>query len=281
MHPSLLLLPALLASSLALPAQVTTAASPEALQRGEGKVQEVLKDRIPKDRLEAFLSGRIPASLLGNFKSYASMLYAAYGIPIWNDDPQIERVKLGDWYPAGHKATRREVLDLVARQVGCTWSYNADTGYFVFKRGAQPYPFKLDLAAGWSARDQWDCIAFIPPTAPAGLDVYILGRVTTEDAAKMDETVRRANVHVALRMAGNFKRGVREEDLRDVYVAGAKALYFEHLISRPDGAQIMWRQWALTKKGQSFLIVSAIDKAQERVIFPDVQDMLKGFDISQ
>jgi len=268
----------LLLLSLCLTAQVSTGASPEALARGGGTVQAVLKDRLPKERLDAFLSQRIPGALLGNFKSYASMLYAVYGIPIWNDDPAVEKVKLGDWYPAGHKATRREVLDLVARQVGCTWSYNADTGYFVFKRGAQAYPFRLDLAAGWTARDQWDCIAFIPPIAPAGLDVYILGRVTTEDSTQLDETIRKANLHVSLKMAGNFKRGVREEDLRDVYLAGVKSLYFEHLISRPDGAQIMWRQWALTKNGQSFLIVSAIDKAQERQIFPDVQAMLKGFD---
>jgi len=264
-----------------LAGQVETATSPDALQAGRGHVEKILKNRFSRSELDAFLLTRIPGQFLGDFNSYTSLLYAVHHVPIWNDDMSIERVQLESWYPPVYKPTIREALDCLARQVKCSWTYNFDTGYFVFEKGPMPYPHSLHLQPSWTTRDQGSCIVYLPPTAPVGMDVYILGRVTAAEKGREESLQLIVRDSVARKMARNFKQDLSDSDFSDVQVDGVNASYFEVLLPQPNRSPIRWRQWSLVKRSWSILIVSAISSENEATIFPDVKQMIASFDVPE
>lgn len=250
----------------------------EELKEGQGTVEKVLDHRMTPPELAAFLKKRTSGQMMGNFDSYTSLLWAVDTVGVWNEGTDTDNIPLHSPFPENYKPTWKELMDDLARQVKCSWHYNHDTGYWVFDKKIPPPPFTLKIAEGWTNRDDGQSIVFIPPIAPVGLDVYVMGHYSSDEPAKLVEVFADARKHVSILFARNFKPDVSEKDFSTEKVCGEKALFFS--ATSPRDPKIKWRQWAFVKNGWCFVIVSAIREENESRLFKDVKKMIASFKVS-
>ena len=142
-----------------------------------------------------------------------------------------------------------------------------------------PWPFTLKIADRWTARYQENQIAYIPPIAPMGMDVYVMGHFSADDPAKQDAVFAEAQKFTSETFARYFKTVVSEQDFSWTQVAGERAMYFEAFAPRRPSAK--WRQWAFVKNGWCILVVSLIDRENEAQLFPDVQRMIATLEVQK
>lgn len=258
--------------------QVTKGESPEALKKGEGTVVKVIEPRLTPAQLEAFLKKRTSGGMPGSFDSYVSLLWAVHSIGVWSEGVD-GKTPLQSPFPEDYRPTWRELMDCLARQVQCSWRYNHDTGYWDFKPAEVKPPFALKIAEGWTRRDDGQSIVFIPPIAPVGMDVYIMGHYSSDDPAKAEEVLTRARLHAAMLFARNFKPDVSDKDFTMEKVSGETALFFS--APAPRDPKFTWRQWAFVKRGWCFVIVSVISAENEPRLLKEVKGMIGSFEVPE
>lgn len=273
------LLMVLVATSVCLRAQIYRGASREDLNQGGGKLVRVLEHRMTPKELESFLRKRTSSSMMGNFSDFGSLLWAVYEVGIWSDDKSIGELPVQSPYPEDYNPTWKEFMDVLARQVECTWRYDHKTGYWVFKKKKMEHPFSLKIAGGWKSRDQRSHVVFVPPIAPVGMDVYMMGHYSAENESERDAIYSKARKHVSELFARNFKSDLSESDFTVVTVSGEKALFFTS--PSPKHPERIWRQWAFVKDGWCFIIVSIIDQTNESKLLPDVKSMISSFETTK
>jgi hypothetical protein len=259
-------------------AQIRKGANPEELSAGRGSIVRVLDHRMTPAELKAFLQKRASGQMFGPFESYASLLWAVDSVAIWSEGTGVGDVQLQNPFPEGYKPTWKEHMDVLARQVNCSWRYNHDTGYWVFEKKPMDPPFTLKMAKGWNRRDQGNHVVFVPPIAPVGMDVYLMGHYSSDDPAKLHEVFAEALKHVSKLFAQRFKEDVTEADFAPEKVCGEAALYFT--VPMPRDPKLKWRQWAFIKNGWCFLIVSVISDENEQRLLQDVKTMISTFEVS-
>lgn len=179
--------------------------------------------------------------------------------------PELANVELSGVYPASYRPTLRELLEALGRDTG-----TSPLGLRL-AAPAQPLPFRLTLAEGWTQEDRGSYLFTCPPYAPAGMDVYLLGSYSFEDP----DQVRQLRNEQALRAAREMRPEATLEDMRPATVDGAEALYYEtHPF--PNRA---WRQWVFFKNGRLFMIVSAGEPKVEVRLRREVDQMVESFSV--
>jgi len=176
-------------------------------------------------------------------------------------------------FPDSYRPQWKEKLDMIARQIGAKWSYNHDTGYWMLHQGPMPYPYTVEIAEGWKQRDQGNHVVFIPPIAPVGMDIYVLGHYTptSKDDTKTFEDAR---ANAAMMWASRINEAAAVKNMETRQVDGEDALYFQS--PTPRSADMIWRQWSVVKNGWSILIVSVMDAGNEAALLPQVEAMVKS-----
>ncbi|MEW6363530.1 MAG: hypothetical protein AB1714_02705 [Acidobacteriota bacterium] len=229
--------------------------------------------RLTPEQQRVFLASRAPSgSMTGSFSSFASLLYAMQEVVIHSSDSRINATVLASFFPDFYKPTWREYLDDIARQSKCSYSHDAQTGYWVFSEPENSLPYSVDLAEGWTCHDEGRYVGYAPRGAPVGMDLYMLGEYSaspSEEAA----LYRRVRDALAITFASNFKQDVGITEMQEVLVDGAEALYFEAPAPRPG---TLWRQWVFVKNGRAFAIVSAAAQDDAKVR-SEIDGMIKSF----
>ena len=216
--------------------------------------------------------------MFGSFESYTSLLWAVYEVGVWSEGTDASSIQLQSPFPENYSPTWKEQMDVLARQVNCSWRYNHDTGYWVFEKKRIEPPFALKIAKGWTRRDDGPSAVFIPPIAPVGMDVYIMGHYSSDDPVKLPDILANARKHVSKLFASRFKSDVTEKDFSLKKVCGETASYFS--VPTPRDPKLKWRQWAFVKNGWCFIIVSVISDENEPQLLPDVKAMIASFEVS-
>jgi len=276
-HRALLILGTACAFAKPLTAQISIGATPEDLMEGKGTTIEVLEKRFTPEELHAFLGQRTSGEVFGNFTAYASLLYSLHSVAIWDREAGVGNIRLHGTYIDDYQPTWQEHLDVLARQVSCSWRYNHDTGYFVFEKKPLSLPYKLKVAKGWKGHDNGDNFVYVPPTAPVGMDVYTLGHYSADDPAELKALGPKIRERLSMIFAPGFKPDVTASDFREQKVAGVDALFFT--APTPRDPKRTWRQWAFVKDGWAFVVVSVLHTDQEPKLLPDVKRMLASFEV--
>jgi len=251
------------------------AADDPAPKKDESKGKEVKLEPLTSKQQEALLASRAPGDMVGSFNSFASMLFALDNIVTHTDSEEIAEVRLHSPFPDFYKPTRAEFFNSMARQMSSSWSYDTKRAYWVFAKPPMPMPFKVTLAKGWESEERGNYLFCKPPTAPVGMDIYVMAEYSsTPPDPKLQEKMREA---AAMLFAQNFKKGITAKEMTVTKVGAYDAL---HLKASPRPG-VMWRQWAIAEDGQSFVIVSAIDEANEKDVLPGVEEMLKTFELKK
>lgn len=258
-------------------AQIVKGVTPEELMAGKGTVIEVLDKRLTPEALRVFLGERTSGQMFGTFTAYSSLLYSLHSVAIWDREAGIGDIRLHSASIEGYQPTWQEHLDVLARQVSCTWRYNHDTGYFVFEKGTLPLPYTLKVAKGWKGHDNGDNYVYVPPVASVGMDVYTLGHYSSDDTAGLAALEPKILQRLSMIFAPGFKPGVTEADFLPERVAGVDALYFT--APSPRDPKLTWRQWVFVKDGWAFMVVSVIHADNEATLLPDVKQMLATFEV--
>jgi hypothetical protein len=110
-----------------------------------------------------------------------------------------------------------------------------------------------------------------------GLNIHELGSYSSDDGTKENDLLKKVVAGVSLEWANRIKSGVDTTDLKPAKVGPYDALYFETLIPLRNGATIRWRQWAFSVGNKCYFAVSTILPQLEERIYPEVQTMLKSF----
>jgi hypothetical protein len=275
----IVLLMVLVATSMCLRAQIYRGADRDELNKGGGKLVQVLEHRMTPKELESFLQKRTSGNMMGSFSDFGSLLWAVYEVGIWSDDKSIGDLPVQSPYPEDYKPTWKEFMDVLARQVECTWRYDPKTGYWVFEKRKIERLFSLKIVEGWNSTDQRSHVVFVPPIAPVGMDVYMMGHYSATNESERDAIYSKARKHVSELFARNFKSDLAGSDFTVETVSGVKALFFTS--PAPKHPERIWRQWAFVKDGWCFVIVSVIDKTNESKLLPDVKSMISTFEIAK
>jgi hypothetical protein len=212
--------------------------------------------------------------LFRTFRSFMSSCYATGDTWIYaeGDDQALYDAELTFPYPKFYKPTWGEVFDHVARQMGCTWSWNSDNRQFRFKRAKAKPLFQIQLADGWQSEDRGLYVWHAPKGKQFGMDIYYFGHYTKPKGQPDFEG--KVREHVALQMVGNWPDPPKLEQMTATTVSGHDALVLKVDTPRPGG---VWRQWSILVDGEAFLIVSAMPKVSEGELVPAIEKMVASF----
>ena len=165
----------------------------------------------------------------------------------------------------------------MARQTSSTWTHDDERNYFVFTRAETTSAFKIDIADEWKSEARGSYVWFGPPNQPVGMDVYLMGRYSSDEESQRDELFARIRLAHARLHARGFEQNMPEDKFQKVTVGDVEALFFEGRIPRSD-RQIIWRQWSFVMTdGNAYTIVSAIEQKNDATLWPQVQAMVKSF----
>jgi predicted Zn-dependent protease len=104
------------------------------------------------------------------------------------------------------------------------------------------------------------------------MDIYMMGHFKNLNERDLTEI----RDEQALWFADRIKPGVTLADMQKTQIDGCEALSFESPAPMK-GRQ--WRQWALVKNQQAFVIVSAVSNENEKELMPDVRSMITSFHV--
>lgn len=208
----------------------------------------------------------------GSFRNLASLLYAVDLATISTSDEDVSRAAISPIVGKDQKITMAELFETIARQTGTTCKYHEASKTWNFDPPAMPLPYTLKIAKGWRQEERGLYTSYIPPIAPVGMDIYMFGRFKGLDDNQLN-SIRDKN---ALWFANRMSPEVAIKDMESKIVGGVEALYFK---AKAPVENRQWRQWALVKNGQIFLIVSAVDDKNESKLVPDVEAMVSSFQV--
>ncbi|HIA51427.1 MAG TPA: hypothetical protein EYN91_04985 [Candidatus Melainabacteria bacterium] len=217
------------------------------------------------------LSTRVKTGMMmGSFYEYGNLLYCAQEAWMATKDKEVAGMRLQTVFPDFYKPTLYELFEAAARQTGTTFKHGEGRGW-MFERPPMPLPFSLTIAEGWRKENRGSYVAYIPAEQPVGMDVYMFG--TYSDLNKEDEQKFRGDI---ARFFSKPNRGAKPEAMSRELVDDCEALFCETDAPKPG---VIWRQWSFVKNGRSFVIVSALDKANSEKLFPEVRKMVASFQV--
>lgn len=226
------------------------------------------------DQQKKLLAHRLPTGVVaGTFDSFTSLLFSLQNIALHTNDKEINETELHSPFPDFYRPTVKELLATIALQTKSSWTYDAQNNYWVFAKPATAKPFSLTLADDWNGTDRGSYVSYRPSTYPVGMDVYYYGSYSSDEPSQQALMWERIRNLWATTFASRLKRGVSISEMQAVPVDGVEALYFQSPTSRPG---VMWRQWALVKNGQAFVIVSTLP-ADDKKLLADLEAMVKSF----
>jgi hypothetical protein len=211
--------------------------------------------------------------MFSSFRSFMSVNYASANVWVHaeNDEQEIYDSRVVYSYPEFYKPTWKEVFDVIARQMRCTWEWNPGNRQFKFARSDRGPFFGVDLADGWRREDR-GYVWHAPKDQNFGMDIYYFGHFTS--SAQHPDLIPKVRTHYALQSFSSWPESPTEKQMQLVQAGGAEALYIRCDTPRP-GA--VWRQWSLVRDGHAFLIVSAMPAARERELSRQVDQMVATF----
>ncbi|MGD8451342.1 MAG: hypothetical protein PVJ57_05935 [Phycisphaerae bacterium] len=230
------------------------------------------------DRRARFLSSRRRSPMMmGSFDAMVSFWLAVHDVPVSCETEEVAETEMWTNFPEFYQPTWTEYFNAVARQTYTHWYYKDARLGFMFVEPSLPLPFFLEVADGWEVENYGHWIKFVPPQAPVGMDVYMLGEYSAEpgeDEAALFERVRR---EWALSWAHMLDPQCTVDAMTTVQVDGADALFWEG--QHPE-THVILRQWVFLKHGMCFAIFTAMAPELEDAIWPDVQAMVKSFTVT-
>ena len=230
---------------------------------------------ITQAEQDGLLSSRAPTNQFGGtFSSYGSLLFAVNNIAIHTESDAIAGTKLGSPFPDFYLPTWREIFDSIALQTRSKWKYDPSRNYWVFSEGSPPNSYSLSLADGWRFSDEGIFIKYTTPRHPVGMEIYPIQSYSSPDPREETKLSEKVRETLAVRFGSAFKKSITAKDMKTEQVDGVTALYFE--AQSPIRESVVWRQWALVSKGKAFVIVSALDKSDAKLL-EDVKGMVKSF----
>jgi hypothetical protein len=249
-------------------------ASPKAKKHTHKPAQPAVLKRksLSPAEQQKFLKVRGPGVMMGNFRSYASLLFAVADICIGSKDQNVINSILYSWYPDKelYMPTHAELFDMIARQTGSSFSYDAKADFWAFQPPSLPIPFTVQKANGWTEEERPGYVAYIPPTAPVGMDIYMMGKYSGLTPDKERKIIE----HGAALYSKRIDPKSTAKTMKEVTVDGVAALYFSSPAPSPG---MLWRQWAFLKNGELYVIVSAYKEEQKEQIEKDVDSMVATF----
>lgn len=221
---------------------------------------------------QKLLEDRGPGLLMGRFSSFSSLLFATQRICIGSYDQNVNNSQLYSWYPDKelYMPTHAELFDMIARQTGSSFSYEAKSAFWVFQPPPLPLPFTIQKAQGWTEEKRLGYVAYIPTIAPVGMDIYMMGKYS----GLVPEKERQIVEHSAALFSSRIAPKSTVKMMKEVTVDGVTALYFASPAPNPG---LLWRQWAFLKNGEMYVIVSAYKEDQKEQIEKDVDSMIATF----
>ena len=301
-----------LLSSLALAMVLVTPCSPvstAAESPAKAKPATEAKKRTPafikpltKEQQDKLLRERLDGGMGNSFSQFAnrflvmSRINLLCGVGLMTASPEIAKTELQPVFPKFYKPTRREFLDMIALQTSSDWKYDATSKYFKsevedgpveglaifeFTKAKREKPFQITLAKGWTFNDKGNWVMLVPAMFPLGVDIHELGSYSSDDKTKEAELLKRVPTEVSLEWAMRAKDKVDPSELKPAKVGLYDALYFETMMPLRNGPTIRWRQWVFMVDSKCFFVVSTILPEFEDRIFPDVQAMVKSFEIKK
>ncbi|GEM_PF-5293118 len=215
--------------------------------------------------------------LFRTFRSFVGSAYATANVWVYadGDDESIYATELVYAYPRFYTPTWREMFDSAARQIRGKWEWNPQNRQFKFERMNEEPVMGVKLAKDWRKQDRGLYVWHAPKGQPMGMDIYFLGHYTAD--AKQPDLMDRVRAHAAMFILGQFPVAPKIETMQRIGVASGEALY-ARVLPRPG---VVWRQWALVKDGNAFLIVSAMPEEKEAELAPAVDEMVRTFGPTQ
>jgi len=231
---------------------------------------------LTAEQQEAFLDKRTSGSIIGGFNSYCSLLYAVDDVAIHTESQEINQSRLSSPFPKFYRPTWREKFGTIARQTKSSLKYDAKNDFWVFGAPPEPPGFEITLLNTWEAKDRGLYFGYKPPSAPVGMDIYVMGHYSATNKADEAALFSQVREAIAIQFASNFKKDITVKEMKEVAIGKVTALHYE--VKAPTG--IMWRQWVVVDSGKAFTIVSAIKPELDKEILPDVLKMVESFRVS-
>ena len=284
------------------PADASATADPK-LEPDEDKTASSTIKPLTTEQQEQLLAARLDGGMGFTFSQFANMFLVSSrihfdtGIGLMTSDKEIAELPLQSPFPTSYKPTLREFLDAIALQTFSEWKYDPSSKYFksevdheapveglaIFEftkpRAKREKPFAVTLADGWKTIDKGNWVMHVPPTFPVGMDIYEMGRYSSEEKAGEQDFANKIRSAVALEWAQRINENARQEDLKPTKVGTFDALFYESMIPSQLGKEIKWWQWVFMVDNKCYFIVSTILPEFEDKIFPDVQKMAASFRI--
>jgi hypothetical protein len=228
------------------------------------------------EQLKLLHSRVVSGVMEGCFGEFSETLYDLGRPFMGSSTERIVKTELMTVFPESYKPTYAEFFETIARQTQSTMKYDpsAYCGW-VFEPPAMPLPYTIKTANSWKNEDHGVYVSYIPKIQKMGMDIYMMGHYSGLDDQKLKE-VREA---IAMRFATTVDPSANLDMMKQVTVDGVAALYFESQSPKKHDAR--WRQWALVKNRQAFIIVSSLDLKNEDKLLPDVQAMIASFHVTQ
>lgn len=235
-----------------------------------------------------------PFGQFGNMFLAFSQMTIGRGVGLVTPTQEVLKSPVRSPFPDSYRPRLRELLDSLAWQTFCEWKYDPTSRYFQsdvdgqelvdnlamfeFSKVKREHPFEIDVAKGWTANDKGDWIMYVPPNFIVGMDIYQMGAYSADDSAREKlraEVCRDVSLHWLRRL------GMSDEPDRfqTAKVGAYDALFFDKLISTPDGKQLHWRQWVFMAGDQCYAVISTIFADLDEAIYADVEKMLPTFRI--
>ena len=249
----------------------------------EGEIQQPVPMFLRKPEIkllspeeqQAVLKRRTTGAITGVFTSYAELLCGVSDVLIVADDREILETKIQKVFEENYRPTFRELFDSIGRQTRSSWSYSVERKAWFFSKPAPPLPFSMPAAERWSVEDRGLTVLYKAPNLPVGLEVYVLGRYSADNAEEATALARGARDACALNFSRIIKKDARLEDMSKTTLAENEALYFESPAPR---AGHIWRQWAVaTRENRIFALVSVIPQQRDEELLPQIKQMLSSF----
>jgi hypothetical protein len=208
------------------------------------------------------------------FRAFMSSSFATADVWIYakDDAKDIYDASFQYPFPRFYRPSWRETFDIIARQIGCKWCWNPENRQFAFERTDDPPPFGVTIADGWVVEDRGLYLWYAPKGKPCGLDIYWFGHYTNRDDDP--ELFSRVREYFAIRSLADWPNPPTLQDMSIVKVGNHDALFITRDAPRGD---VIWRQWSMVIDGNAYLIVSAIEKADDNLYRPQVEQMLASF----
>ncbi len=227
-------------------------------------------------------------AMYGTFHGFVSSLFAFQSqLQVVAVSEKLNNREVHNIYPDFYSPTVKEVLDMVAWQIGATWDFDeADRVVKFYDASArEDTPYSIDMKKGWRKQYRGLYLWYAPDNRDFGMDIYYLGHYTLPSGKEKNVFENEIRKHIAtliMRVYGAPKIPSTEMEMIEASVAAYKALYWEPKLPYEGmKADAPWRQWAFVADGHAFLVVSTMAMEDKETVFSEVDAMLNTFQINK